>query len=102
MARKRKKEDGRPIDMNGKKPKRTDVGSVKITRTDGLYFTIEGGTFSTPAGVKGSFAATVGGAALVIYVNGDKDVGRESESYEVATRDIIEAILRYREENKLA
>lgn len=75
--------------------KRTVVGQVNIVRTDGLYFCGGGGTFEYEQ-IKGSFAPTMGGTAIVVYI--DEDAGVQSrEAYEVSVGDIIEVILRNRE-----
>lgn len=71
--------------------KNITIGTVPIIRTDGIYFLIAGGTFEHE-GVRGSFAPTVGGAAMVVYIN-EVDGKECPEAYEVSTRSIVETIL---------
>lgn len=54
-----------------------------------LYFVMDGGTF-TAGKVSGTFAPTVGGAAMVIYVHA---ADGEHTAYECRTEDIIKAAL---------
>jgi len=59
------------------------IGTAPVRFTgDAFYFTMDGGTFEGE-GVKGSFSSTVGGAAIVIRIEG-------GGTYTCSARDIVE------------
>lgn len=65
---------------------------VPMTRTDGLYLTMDRGTFEGE-GVRGTFASTVGSTAFVVNIKHDDGT---IETYEVRAQALVEAILEAR------
>lgn len=80
----------KPLDESGLMPdeNRQDdgvgIGLIPVRHTgNALYLTIDGGTFTNKAeGVSGGFAPTVGGAALVVRIDG-------GGTYTVGVKDAI-------------
>jgi len=73
--------------------KRDRVGDVPVKCTgNALYLTMGGGTFDHD-GVKGSFAATSNGVALVIYID-------DGKSYQVDVQDMIKLAVKHHKRHK--
>lgn len=76
-----------------------DVGNAKVTYTgQSLYFTADGGDFQGD-GVKGMFTHTVGGAAVIVYIE-DDDGHEMNHSYMVDVKDIIAVAIAHHKKMK--